>query len=593
VVTSRTSGRGFPSAAFFPVFKNQLLSMIYLIDLFCGAGGVTTGIEMAHLNGEKVAKVISCVNHDYNAIESHKTNHPDAVHYVEDIRILDLTELRKQVLQIRATDSDSVIAIWASLECTNFSKAKGGLPRDADSRTLAEHLYRYIDAVSPQYVFIENVEEFMSWGPLDENGKPISRDKGSDYVQWCNHIQNMGYSYDYKIINSADLGAYTSRKRFFAVFYSHGMPIAWPEATHAKNPKKEGFFGKLEQWKPVREVLNLNDHGKSIFGRKKPLSEKTLSRIYAGLIKYVAGGKDAFLLKYNSINKETGKHIPPSIDEPCPVVAAQSRLGVVKVDFLSKYYSGDPDSKNIPISGPAGALTCIDSHAKVTVQYLTNYHGKHQDDKSLDSTAGTVTTKDDCNLITAQFIDKSYSGKDNHQSVHQPAGCIMTKDKYSLVTPYIMDTQFSNVGSSVNNPFPTIVANRKHHYLVNPQWNTNSGSCINAPCPTLIARQDKAPLYMITTEFGCSVAVYQNDSELTRKIKEFMAIYGIADILMRMLHVDELLRIQGFPEGYKLIGTQADQKKFIGNSVVPLVPKKWIEAIAGKLNNHHSKVHVA
>lgn len=531
--------------------------MIHLIDLFCGAGGVTTGVEQAEINGIKVAQVIACVNHDYNAIESHKANHPEPVHYVEDIRTLELTDLKKQVLQIRSKSTDAIIAIWASLECTNFSKAKGGLPRDADSRTLAEHLYRYIDAVSPQYVFIENVEEFMSWGPLDEHGKPVSRDKGADYVKWCNHIQNMGYSYDYKIINSADLGAYTSRKRFFAVFYSHGMPVAWPEATHSKKPKNEGMFGKLEPWKPVREVLNLNDHGKSIFGRKKPLSEKTLSRIYAGLIKYVAGGKDAFLLKYNSINKETGVHIPPSIDEPCPVVAAQSRLGIVNV------------------------------------QYLTNYHGKHQDDKSLDSTAGTVTTKDDCNLITAQFIDKCYSGEDNHQSIEQPAGCIMTKDKYSLVTPYIMDTQFNNVGSSLENPFPTIVANRKHHYLVNPQWNTNSGSDINSPCPTLIARQDKAPLYMITTEFGCSVAVYHTDSEMTRKIKQFMAIYGIADILMRMLQVEELLRIQGFPEGYKLIGTQADQKKFIGNSVVPKVPKKWMEAIGQKLSSGQIKMEVA
>ena len=59
-----------------------------------------------------------------------------------------------------------------------------------------------------------------------------------------------------------------------------------------------------------------------------------------------------------------------------------------------------------------------------------------------------------------------------------------------------------------------------------------------------------------------------------------MRQYYIADILMRMLYVDELLRIQGFPETYVLKGTQTDQKRFIGNSVVPLQMKVWAEALA-------------
>jgi DNA (cytosine-5)-methyltransferase 1 len=64
-----------------------------------------------------------------------------------------------------------------------------------------------------------------------------------------------------------------------------------------------------------------------------------------------------------------------------------------------------------------------------------------------------------------------------------------------------------------------------------------------------------------------------------KKIKEFMADNGIVDIKMRMLNIPELKRIQGFPEKYILKGTQTDQKKFIGNAVVPVVPKKWLEAL--------------
>lgn len=74
-----------------------------------------------------------------------------------------------------------------------------------------------------------------------------------------------------------------------------------------------------------------------------------------------------------------------------------------------------------------------------------------------------------------------------------------------------------------------------------------------------------------------------DDPEIMIEIKRFMALYGIADIKMRMLKVSELLPIQGFPKDYKLDGNQTDQKKFIGNSVVPHVVKSWTEAMEEKI----------
>ena len=147
------------------------MKLLY-IDLFCGAGGTSTGVENARHDGRQCAKVIGCVNHDANAIASHAANHPDAMHFTEDIRTLELSPLIAHIAKMRKLYPDAFVVLWASLECTNFSKAKGGQPRDADSRTLAEHLFRYIEAINPDYIQIENVEEFMSWGDLDENGKP-------------------------------------------------------------------------------------------------------------------------------------------------------------------------------------------------------------------------------------------------------------------------------------------------------------------------------------------------------------------------------------------------------------------------------------
>ena len=543
------------------------IELLY-IDLFCGAGGTSSGVEYATVDGRKCAEVIACVNHDANAIKSHAANHPKTMHFTEDIRTMDLAPLVHHLQKMKRRHPRAKVVLWASLECTNFSKAKGGQPRDADSRTLAEHLFRYIEAIDPDYIQIENVEEFMCWGDLDENGHPISRFEGRSYMRWVKHVTDYGYDYDWRLLNAADFGAYTSRKRFFGQFAKKGLPIAFPVQTHAKvtvpfvnKERKEGVYypnpdwselfpGFYKPWKPVREVLDLEDEGESIFAKKKPLCEKTLERIYAGLIKFVAGGKErheAWILKYNSTNQD-GHHNPPSIDEPCPTVAVQNRLGLVKAQFLSKQFSGDPMSKNQGIDRPAGTVTCKDHHAFVTAYYGNGFN------QSVDEPAPTVTTKDRIALVTSQFLDNQY-GKSKPTSIEAPPPTLLNNPKQKVVSA---------------------------QYLMNPQFASAGGS-IDKPCFTLIARMDKMPPYLVSTEQGVGIAIYNDDSPMTRKVKEFMAMYGIIDIKMRMLKIVELKRIMGFPEDYTLIGTQAEQKKFIGNAVEVNMSRVLCEALCEKL----------
>ena len=546
------------------------MKLLY-IDLFCGAGGTSTGVENARHDGRQCAKVIGCVNHDANAIASHAANHPDAMHFTEDIRTLELSPLIAHIAKMRKLYPDAFVVLWASLECTNFSKAKGGQPRDADSRTLAEHLFRYIEAINPDYIQIENVEEFMSWGDLDENGKPISKDAGRLYQQWVANVCGYGYRFVHRILNSADYGAYTSRRRFFGIFAKGSLPIVFPEPTHSKEGAA-GLFGRLHRWKPVREVLDFSDEGESIFGRKKPLVDATLERIYAGLIKFVAGGKEAFMVKWNSMSR-AGKYHAPGIDEPCPTVATQSRLGVAQVSFLSKYYGGSPEGKSVSVEEPAGAITTRDHHS-----FITAYYGNGHN-HSIDEPAPTLTTKD-----RLAFVDMQY-GNGTPCDIETPAPTVTTNPKHQLVTckPWIMNTSFKNTGSSIDEPAQTVTANRKWHYLMNPQFQSAGGS-VDSPCFTLIARMDKMPPYLIQTEQGeMAIVIEPDDSPAMVKIKQFMALYGIIDIKMRMLRIPELKRIMGFPSDYVLVGTQADQKKFIGNAVEVNMARVLCEALCARL----------
>lgn len=605
----------FKMILLFDQIKKEGVKDIFYIDLFCGAGGTCTGVELATIDGRHIAKAVACVNHDKNAIASHMANHPYALHFTEDMRTLNLEPIMWLVKKIRLMYPNSKIALWASLECTNFSKAKGGQPRDADSRTLAEHLFRYIEATNPDYIQIENVEEFMCWGDLDENGKPVSKDRGRLYLRWVKNIERCGYEYGYRILNAADFGAYTSRKRYFGQFAKKGLPIAWPTPTHAKVPEHT-LFGSLQKWKAVKEVLDFSNEGTSIFGRKKDLSEKTLERIYAGLIKFVAGGKAAFLSRYNSGQPE---HKNKSLDEPCGVLTTNNRFAKVQCHFLSKYFSGHPESKNISIDGPAHTIKCKDNHALVDCRFLSAYYGTGDNVSSVQSPSPTVTTKDRFNLVTPDFMMNYYSGGGHLSDLNnpspailstpkqrvisckfidqqfgnskpagtgQPLGALTANPKYNLIScrPWVMNTNFNNVGSSIEEPSQVITANRKHHYLMNPQFSSAGGN-VEDPCFTLIARMDKMPPYLVCTEFGeIAIEIYETDSPMTRKIKEFMAAYGIIDILMRMLLIPELKRIMGFPENYKLIGTKAEQKKYIGNAVEVNMARVLCEALSKKLN---------
>lgn len=318
----------------------------------------------------------------------------------------------------------------------------------------------------------------MAWGPLGNDMKPVSRDKGKDYLKWVSTIEDKGYSFDKRLLNSANYGAFTSRTRFFGVFTTLGVPIVFPEQTHIKTTN--GFFNDLQPWRPVKDVLDLSDEGQSIFTRKKPLVENTLKRIYAGLTKFVPN--DHFLISYYG---NGGAH---NIESPCPTVTTHDRFSKIHV---------------------------------------------------------------------SRFIDNQY-GNGNASSINQPLNTLTPVVKQNIVTV-------------------------KHHFIMNPQYKSKGASIYN-PCFTLIARMDKAPPSLVTSVEGLvNIVINEDDNPTMIKIKQFMAEHKLIDIKTRMIRIPELKKITGFPVDYILKGPKMEQKKFIGNAVVCIIPKLMIERICKSL----------
>ncbi len=305
----------------------------YVLDLFCGAGGTSTAI---HESGTSI-EVFWCVNHDTNAIRSHKANYPNCIHSTEDIRNFDLTALIAKVKDLRANDPTCKIAVWASLECTNFSKAKCG-PKDADSRTLAVDVLRYLDALKPDFFWVENVEEFRDWGPLDSSGNPDKNLKGLYYKAWVEtlkkaHFNNVNFD---RTLVSADYGGVTIRKRLFLQFSKDSNLIGIPVQTHAENDIK------LEKWRAVKEVLDFDTIGKSIFSRKKPYVVKTHKRIYKGLCKFGPSAGTHFGIKYY------GQIGHQDVQEPSCTLTTKDRVSLVTVFVHNPQYGGTNRSVEQP-----------------------------------------------------------------------------------------------------------------------------------------------------------------------------------------------------------------------------------------------------
>ena len=590
-----------------------------VIDLFCGAGGTSEGIENARYMDKKNSVIIVGINHDIIAIYSQAKNHPLAYYTTEDIRFANLSPIKKIIDAIKIKYPNCPIILWGSLECTNHSNAKGGMSRNADSRTLPWELYRYIKLLNPDGIWIENVREFAEWGPLMEkvvikkDGKsnflrkpvpadkeaefyqvkiqegynlscplerikekkkvigfapvwvPIKDEKGTYFYPWKQEIDNYGYHNQHRILNAADFGAATNRKRLILIFMRKGWPITWPHPTHSKMGGKDAF-DNLQKHVPVRDCLDFSDEGESIFIPGRITSEESFKRIYAGLIKFVAGGEDKFVLQRNS-GQPLSKVYP--INAPAKTLTTtDGNQMIVSTCFLVNY---NRNSDSNSIDEPSPTLCTKDKLAKANVEFIDVIYGNGYA-SSIDNPAPTLRTKDCLAFVNAKyFIYSNYSGGGTSSAIEQPHPTILANPKQRLikVEPWIMDTQYGNIGTDINEPLGTITANRKYHYILNPQWGGNHGD-INKPMFTLIARMDKAPPYLITTNSGhVAIPVFKSDTETIIKIKEFMAIYSIKDVKMRMLHIVEMLKIQSFPENYFLAGSKADKKKFIGNSVPP------------------------
>src|SRR6266702_1262604 len=285
-----------------------------IIDNFAGGGGASTGIERAFGRAIDIA-----INHDGEALAMHAANHPTTAHYTEDVFA---------VHPGFVTGQQPIGLAWFSPDCKHHSKAKGGKPREQKIRGLAWVTLKWATFQAPRCIALENVEEFLDWGPLDEEGHPIKSERGRTFQAFIAALTSglpaghpdeqeifetlgadfpmarlhagLGYKADWRVLRACDFGAPTIRKRLYLFARRDGLPVVWPTATHG-DPKGDAVkAGKLKPWRTAADCIDWSIPCPSIFERTRPLKDATLRRIAKGIMKFVVNSAEPFVVSYYS-----------------------------------------------------------------------------------------------------------------------------------------------------------------------------------------------------------------------------------------------------------------------------------------------------
>ncbi len=535
-----------------------------IVDLFAGGGGASEGIETALGVAVDIA-----INHDPEAIAMHQANHPRTTHYVSDVFEVD---------PIIATGGRPVGILWASPDCKHFSKAKGGKPVSKKIRSLAWVVVKWARAVRPRIIHLENVEEFQTWGPVLDSGKPCPDRKGETFQQWVEALRKEGYAVEWREMRACDYGAPTIRKRLFVIARRDGNPIIWAKPTHAKHAS-----AGRDEWRTAAECIDWAIPSRSIFERDRPLVAKTCKRLARGVWRHTLNSAKPFIVP---ITRTSDTLAGASVDEPMRTITT-SKGGefALATLFIAPLRGTSPaHTSTHPVDAPLSTVSGGGTHHALVAAHIVKFRGDSLGHPASDPLP-TVTAGGD---------------------MARPAGAAHA---LGLLTAHLEQANggfYAGEGRDLREPVSTVLQSGSHQQLVTAclikyYGTEREGVSLREPMHT-IPTKDRMGLVEVV-----KVPATILSPEMLRKAKrvaEFMRThlpehfpdpvdvillgdYALVDLQLRMLVPRELARAQGFHDSY-IIDHGADgrrlpkssQVRMIGNSVCPPMARALVAANA-------------
>lgn len=576
-------------------------------DLFCGAGGASTGlVRAAQACGFNVD--LLAVNHWPTAVETHSLNHPGVRHLCEAVDKINPRE---------AVPGGRLHLLLAGPECTHHSTARGGRPINDQSRTSAWHILKWAQELYIDTILIENVPEFRQWGPLGANGRPMKSKKGQTYRAFLDALRSLGYRVEDREVCCADYGDPTTRRRLFVLAQRGQKRVAFPSPSHSRTGGRT-LFGKTAKWRAAREIIDWQLEGQSIFHRKKPLAPATMARIVAGLEKFGTPQLQPFIVVLR--NHMAGR----SVDAPLPTLSAQGQhVGLCEPFLVANNANNAPHSTDDPL----GAVTGGNRHYVVEPFLVDAAHGNDAKSgspasrtKSLDDPIGTVTgsnrfavvqpyvlgqqtgsvarsteqplptvSTDGAIALIEPFLVPMYGERPTQEprthSVDEPVPTIPASGggKFGVVEPFILQTSHGQRVHDIENPLPTVTTARGGDFAVvepyivqTAERRRESVDSVDDPLRTVTAMGGRCfglaepfiTKYNGTAKTAQSVADPLDTISTRDRFGLVQPVIDgyVLDIRFRMLQPHELAAATSFPKEYQFCGKKEDVVKQIGNA---------------------------
>ena len=510
-----------------------------IVDNFAGGGGASTGIELA--TGRPVTIAI---NHDPDAILMHRTNHPHTTHYQASVWDVDPVEVCR---------GRPVGLAWFSPDCKHFSKAKGAALVDRNIRGLAWIVLRWAGKVRPRVIILENVEEFVTWGPV-RKGRPVKKKAGQTFQKWKSQLQGLGYHVEHREIVAADLGAPTTRKRFFLIARCDGRPIVWPEPTHAPADSREVLEGRKKPWRSAAEIIDWSLPCPSIFDTREEIREKyglsaqrplrpnTMRRVARGVDKFVIKSAAPFIVPMGYGERNGQAPRVHNIADPAPTAVGKGKHGVCGPAMVPWTVTNTTNSTGHPANEPIDTARTGGGGGQMFLgASLIQYHTEQSEHVRGQEITGPIMTIDAANRygLTASSLVKYYGNDQHGQNIQDPLHTVISKDHEGLTTAHLVKMKGTNLGGPATEPVQTITAGGGHHGVVTTR--------ITRAEPGADLKHWPEIRELLNTYCG-----YDLGPEDVILLQIGGVWYFMADIGLRMLTPRELYRANGFPDDYKI-----------------------------------------
>lgn len=599
--------------------------IIQASDIFCGAGGTSTGLLEACADARLGVDLLA-INHWDVAIATHQRNHPRVRHVCKSIESINPRTL---------VPGGHLDILVASPECTHHSNARGGKPMSDQSRASAWHILYWAESLTIDNILIENVKEFREWGPLypadhsEEKlqNRPIPEKKGQYFELFLKNLRALGYRVDYRLLRAADYGDATTRVRLFIQARKGRRKLTWPERTHAA-PSELALYPGLKPWRTAREIIDWKIAGESIYRRKKPLSPNTMKRILAGLQKFSG-------LPFVMVNRTNNE--PHSVDEPVHTLCTGNHMALCQPFLVIFRNNQTAQSLDEPLrtqtANNGGNFALIEP-------FIISAGGPEVGARSVDEPMNTVLTRDPMALCEPFIVGVGGpEGQGRPQSVDDPLGTVLAENHRGICEPFILKQySCSKPFDSLDEPLSSVTAEFNHHGLVEPYLTEYHGAkseedhrvrsvddplgtqdtsnryalvrpflvpffgerdgqkprChdVNEPLPAVTSHGAGGLCEPFLIAYHGTAAEGSSVDEPLRTI-DTRDRYGLVesgliekgdrvyllDIRFRMLKPHELAAAHSFPRDYQFEGNQDAQVKQVGNSV----PKELAKALVREI----------